>query len=276
MPAFDPVRDAVLNSPVEPHNPSLVSPLASPSLTRRATDLSVLLNSEPTMPAATAAPTSSRASSFSHHLAEDNKLASSEPLVRRYASSRSVSSSQSQLPPYPSPAQESTPSPTVYSNSNHQFEYQRPSSSSSSSTAHKQPGALGGTSGRHAGTSSPSMLPPRTPPPPSRSSSVPGPPEMKSGKSRHPTSSFATSSIPYRPTKRITPAGLVLVPLSQQEIETFSNFPGKGAMRLATKRKRSGSEELSLPPAKRHAGDVEVVVEHCTFPFLLIPFQPAS
>ncbi|KAF8061515.1 mRNA capping enzyme-domain-containing protein [Lyophyllum atratum] len=55
MPAFDPVRDAVLNSPIgqtapmlplPSPNSTLSSPLASPSLGgRRATDLSVLLNS---------------------------------------------------------------------------------------------------------------------------------------------------------------------------------------------------------------------------------------
>ena len=70
------------------------------------------------------------------------------------------------------------------------------------------------------------------------------------------------STIPYNPTVRITPPDSVLTPLSQADIEKYKNFRGQGVMRL-TKRKRSASEEIDERSAKRHAGDVGVVVEHC-------------
>ncbi|KAI5826034.1 hypothetical protein K523DRAFT_312160 [Schizophyllum commune Tattone D] len=75
MPAFDPVRDA-LNSPLSPSHPPpspftrpqeaphySSSPLASPSIGKRATDLSVLLNDDP--PPLTRTP-SSRSASLAH------------------------------------------------------------------------------------------------------------------------------------------------------------------------------------------------------------------
>ncbi|KAF6764899.1 mRNA capping methyltransferase [Ephemerocybe angulata] len=271
MPAFDPVRDAVLNSPVEQHNSSLVSPLASPSLTRRATDLSVLLNSEPTMPTAT---TARSASSFSHLMAPptDDKLTSSEPLGRRYAGS----SSRSAQPPYPSPAQaqaqhkRESPSPTRYAQ---QFQQQdsrypnsRPSSSASSSNSNnvrqqfqqhqqqQQQQQHPRGNGKRP-TSSPAMPPPPTPPSAAKFEESNDPLPMPTLPAR--------SNIPYRPTKRITPAGDVLVPLTPQEIEIYKNFRGKGSMKLAAKRKRTGSDEPEDTPAsKKMIGDVGVVVEH--------------
>ena len=99
MPAFDPVRDA-LNSPLSPSHPPpspftrpseaphySSSPLASPSIGKRATDLSVLLNDDP--PPLTRTP-SSRSASLAHlvHQTEpEDKLAYSDPL-RRGQSSR--------------------------------------------------------------------------------------------------------------------------------------------------------------------------------------------
>ncbi|PCH38475.1 hypothetical protein WOLCODRAFT_51421, partial [Wolfiporia cocos MD-104 SS10] len=113
MPAFDPVRDAVLNSPSVP-SPSLPArmhielPTASSSassdsrpslnrndsttstggmstpLTRRATDLSVLLNNDPApqdTPLFT--PTTPRPPATLSHLLADEKLSSSAPLRRR-------------------------------------------------------------------------------------------------------------------------------------------------------------------------------------------------
>lgn len=41
----------------------------------------------------------------------------------------------------------------------------------------------------------------------------------------------------------------------------FKNYCGQGAARL-TKRKRAASDELEVPPSKRHAGDVGRVVDH--------------
>lgn len=73
MPAFDPVRDAVLNSPIDSPAPFSRTQLTpSPSLARRATHLSVLLNDqEPPQ----------RQSSI-HSLLVDDTLASAEPIRR--------------------------------------------------------------------------------------------------------------------------------------------------------------------------------------------------
>ena len=69
-------------------------------------------------------------------------------------------------------------------------------------------------------------------------------------------------SIPYNP-RRISPAGAILIPLSSSEMEAFKNYRGQGAARLM-KRKREASPVLDDRPHKRHAGDVGVVVDHCT------------
>ncbi|KAF9065283.1 mRNA capping enzyme-domain-containing protein [Rhodocollybia butyracea] len=80
MPSFDPVRDAVLNSPKIEH--------PSPALVRRATHLSVLLNSEPP----------SRPSSTPHTELPD-KLSSAEPLGRAHTPINFRPSSPSPSPP---------------------------------------------------------------------------------------------------------------------------------------------------------------------------------
>lgn len=117
MPAFDPVRDAVLNSPISsslplpsrmhlemPHGhdtsplpePS-PAPIVSPQLTRRATDLSVLLNDDPPPTTSQAldtplfTPTTPRGPSGLSHLLssepapdlERDQLASAQPLTRK-------------------------------------------------------------------------------------------------------------------------------------------------------------------------------------------------
>ena len=83
MPAFDPVRDAVLNSPIDsPAAPFARTQLTpSPSLARRATHLSVLLNDdEPPQ----------RQSSI-HALLVDDTLASAEPIRRSSMDIRHIS-----------------------------------------------------------------------------------------------------------------------------------------------------------------------------------------
>ena len=77
MPAFDPVRDAVLNSPVD-------SPTRSPSLGRRPTDLSVLLNN------GDHPPLHRPPSSIHSLLAPDDTLATAPPF-RRASSSTTLS-----------------------------------------------------------------------------------------------------------------------------------------------------------------------------------------
>ena len=72
--------------------------------------------------------------------------------------------------------------------------------------------------------------------------------------------------IPYNPCTRITPPASVLQPLTPAEIQTFKSYRGKGAARLL-KRKRASSNEPESPPSKRHAGDVGVVVDHCSYAF---------
>jgi len=72
--------------------------------------------------------------------------------------------------------------------------------------------------------------------------------------------------IPYNPRTRITPPASVLQPLTPAEIQTFKSYRGKGAARLL-KRKRASSNEPESPPSKRHAGDVGVVVDHCSYAF---------
>lgn len=269
MPAFDPVRDAVLNSPID-HHPNhshiVASPLASPSLTRRATDLSVLLNSEPgTLPSGRHGMPPSSLSNILSSQSED-KLTASEPLIRRYSNS----SSRSTQIAYPSPGIQGSPSPTRFNHTYHSEQQNtqqrpgpparerspsRPSSSSSTTTSNQR--LPGGSGLRH--TTSPSMPPPPTAPLPSSSHAVStGPPAAK-----------PPSRIPYRPTKRFTPAGSVLIPLSAQEMETFRNYRGQGSLRLTGKRKRGADDEedeTERRAAKRHAADVQVVVEHCMWP----------
>jgi len=72
-------------------------------------------------------------------------------------------------------------------------------------------------------------------------------------------------TLPYNPRQRLTPAGSVLAPMTQDEIELYKNYRGIGTQRLINKRKRVPSRELDdYPerPAKRHAGDVEMVIDH--------------
>lgn len=226
MPAFDPVRDAVLNSPVEQtHTPNFArkprSPLPSPSLTRRATDLSMLLNTDSAPP-----PHRAQASTLSHILhtspSDDDKLATSPPF-RRTSHHHLESSNSLAYPPEHHYRERSSSPNRLFPDSPRS----RPSSSSS-----------------HA------------PPPPSTARNTSSP--MQSPRT--------SSTLPYNPKKRITPAGSVLIPLTPEEMRTFKDYCGQGAARLL-KRKRSASNELEGPPTKRHAGDVGVVVNHCAHDF---------
>ncbi|KAF5386724.1 hypothetical protein D9615_001830 [Tricholomella constricta] len=249
MPAFDPVRDAVLNSPIGQTVPmlplpspssTLSSPLASPSLGgRRATDLSVLLNSvthEPSL----RTPPPLRSSTLSHllhsdhdHLGDD-KLDASQPLIRSstleiQSTSRSSKSLFS-----------SSPSPTRERES--PLSRSRPSSSSSSIS---QPFSTQPSISTRPTHTNPSMPPP---PPPIQ------PP--------------AQSTVPYNPRVRITPPTSVMVPLSPAELEMYKDYRyrGRGSIQLSQGMKRKRSEEPGhdpdRPPAKKLAGDVGVVVEH--------------
>ncbi|KAF8969808.1 mRNA capping enzyme-domain-containing protein [Flammula alnicola] len=97
MPAFDPVRDAVLNSPVDSPLQLFQRTPQSPTVHRRATHLSVLLNDDDDHPA-------HRPSNIHSLLSTqtDDTLASVEPIRRRHSiveSPRPSSSSADSLPP---------------------------------------------------------------------------------------------------------------------------------------------------------------------------------
>ena len=239
MPAFDPVRDAVLNSPVSQfmHSPTISRspPLASPSLGRRATDLSVLLNSHPQEPSLRTPPL--RSSTLSHllHTDHDNilneKLDASQPLTRSTVDTQSTpKSSKSMFTSSPSPSRESR---------------SRPSSSSSSMSVSSPSQSI--TRLR----SNTSMPPP--PPPP-----LPQP----------------QSTVPYNPKVRMTPPTSVLKPMSPTEMEIYKDYRyrGRGAIQIASGVKRKRSEEplesaVDQPPTQKLAGDVSVVVDHCGFSY---------
>ena len=247
MPAFDPVRDAVMNSPICQTAPvlpfpsptsTLPSPIASPSLGgRRATDLSVLLNSVTSEPSLRTPPT--RASTLSHLLHSDNdssaddKLEAHQPLTRSAVDSRG---SKSFFYSSPSPTRERE-SPVICS---------RPSSSSSASMPFSNQLSITTT---RINQSNPSMPPPPMPP---QSAVLP-----------------AHSSIPYNPRVRITPPAAVMIPLSPEEMETYKNkrYKGRGSTQILQGTKRKRSEEcdpdIVQPPLKKLTGDVGVVVDHC-------------
>lgn len=173
MPAFDPVRDAVLNSPID-------SPSRSPSLGRRATDLSVLLNDD------------------------DDDI-------------------------------------------HHRLPFHRPTSSIHALLADDTLSTT--TSLRRASTSTIST------------------PELERPGSSRSLNQLVAKPLPlaYNPKRRTAP-DMVLIPLSQDEIQKYRNYCGQGVKRLTTKRKRSLSDErdpADTRMSKRHAGDVGVVVQHC-------------
>jgi mRNA (guanine-N7-)-methyltransferase len=251
---FDPVRDAVLNSPIATSQPpfyssprndsptSAFAPLVSPSLGRRATDLSVLLNADPQDP-----PTHS-SSSLSHlllpaHIHHD-KLAHVGSLSRiseprppqdnpqRHSKQTQLSQSFDAGPSSSRPITASpiTRSPIVSNSS--------PSSSSSSSSRPKSMSSAG-----QRPAVSPVVHPAPTPPPP---------------------------SIPYNPRHRTTAPDSVLQPITSGEIELYRETYGFGTKRLK-KRKRGRSSEPDAsdqPHTKKLAGDVGVVVEHCEHPII--------
>jgi mRNA (guanine-N7-)-methyltransferase len=223
MPAFDPVRDAVLNSPVT-HSPktTLSPPLASPSLGRRATDLSVLLNSHPQEPSLHTPPL--RSSTLSHllHSDHDEKLDASQPLTRYTVDSQSTLRSTKRM-------FTSSPSPTRDS----PISRSRPSSSSSSVSA----------SFPSRPRSNTSMLPPPPPPP----STIPYNPKVRM---TPPTSIM----IPMTPAEvemykdyryRGRGATQITLGLKRKRSEEPPEF------------------SVDQPPTKKLAGDVGVVVQHC-------------
>lgn len=258
---FDPVRDAVqTNSPITTSAPPFphyartdsptnnyytsppLPPVGSPTLGRRATDLSVLLNAEPEQPQTPLRPSSlshlllpdpveevklrsaiTRNSRAAERTQEDSYFHSSQPPSSFPQSAQSFEAGPSSLRPI-TPVSRSP----IVSNS-------RPSSSSSSSRP---------TSAAVSSTPRTTLSPVAFQQP------IPMP-----------------SRIPYQPKKRMTPADSVLRPITPEEIASYRNTYGIGAKRLK-KRKRgrsSDAEDVTQPPSKKLAGDVSVVVQHCEF-----------
>lgn len=266
MPAFDPVRDAVLNSPVTSTNPLPPQPpssaTSSPSLGRRATDLSVLLNSESQEPTVTlrTPPLPRPSSGLSHLLNADpahavdfeDKLSAFQPLSR--STNLSVATATSSRNPHSS-------SSTFSRRGSDPLAAAHPALSSPSSAT-----STGTSSARNLFGDSPIRESPVSPSFPAQTQTPSA--SLPQWSSNPPTNMPPPpqpnrSNVPYNPRNRITPAGSVLVPLSQSELEMFAEFRGAGTSRL-TKRKRGHSPEgEGEPPAKKLGGDVGVVVEHC-------------
>ncbi|KAF8352358.1 mRNA capping enzyme-domain-containing protein [Amanita rubescens] len=70
------------------------------------------------------------------------------------------------------------------------------------------------------------------------------------------------SSSPYSPSSRFSPPDLVIVPLTESEMEMYKSFRGPGTRRLEKRKRRASSSPEAESPKKRLAGDVGVVVDH--------------
>ncbi|KAF8638517.1 hypothetical protein AX16_010499 [Volvariella volvacea WC 439] len=301
MPAFDPVRDAVLNSPTAqapnlpsalhgrlqptlpsssphlPHNHT-ASPSASPTVSRRATDLAVLLNSEYTEPAVRTPPParSSTLSRILHSDTTEDKLTTSEPLRRSSNSTwdpvrdsaqdpslLSASSTHSSHYQTPSPTT-SIPNTRPPDSPSHSSITSRPSSSSSSVYRQRQPSPPLSLH-QHQDPAKADMqilsLHYSTDPPRTQTQS----PAAKPMQQPSPPPRVIKQAIPYQPKHRITPAGSVLIPMTPEEQERYRDFRGEGSQKLMMKRKRgrsNDSDDRNQPPTKKQAGDVNVIMEH--------------
>jgi mRNA (guanine-N7-)-methyltransferase len=245
---FDPVRDAVLNSPIATSQPpfytnrnesptsasssSSVGPLISPSLGRRATDLAVLLNAEPDDP-----PTPARASSLSHillpHRNSDDKLTHVESLRRNDH-------------PWPDVSQ------------------RPPSSSDSKQILTSSPSSQTFDTGTSSSFIA-SFIPPNSPRPSSSSSRPKSLSTARPRTASMSTTHSASATTPYKPRHRLTPADSVLRPITYDEIASYRETYSIGTQRLKKRKREESSEPDSSdqPPSKKLAGDVGVVVEHC-------------
>ena len=295
MPGFDPVRDAVLNSPITrsptlPRHPPLSAssassvnnapaPIAQP---RRAT-VAALLNDTPSSPSSSfhPPPPPVRASSLAHILhpnppddpprfpSPEEKLSRVSSLSRHPGASTSpdvikISPLSSGIfhhtaglasPPQP----DSLFSPTTERGVGlftPTVEQRGPMFPIATPTS---PTSVRSTLSRPSTSSSTSHRPPPSPVmiprPPVSRARSPTPP-------RQPSPPPKPKPLPYNPRRR-TPAGSVLEPLTQAEARLYTRL-GTGT-RLLAKRKRSPSFEppISQPSPKR-SRDTGLVMDHCT------------
>ncbi|KAI9566486.1 mRNA capping enzyme-domain-containing protein [Boletus coccyginus] len=284
MPAFDPVRDAALNSPVsqpkplpahahdadldrhERHPFDVPSPSSSrpsssratnsPTVARRATDLAVLLNSEPQEPRT---PSSARPSSLSHLLLGTDTQSPVSLLPTTTASNGEVD----RLVGAPSlrrrsnlPVLDVSRTDTMPEDGQSQYFSRHPPPPSSRAPFHgKQQVESASSASRVLPPSPLTRSPVRAPFRPSSSSDTPTVPTM--------TPQPPLSTIPYNPRNRRTPAGSVLVPMTPHEMESCRHYRGVGTRLLLSKRKRERTRSPdNAPPVKRFAGDVGKVIDH--------------
>ena len=307
MPGFDPVRDAVLNSPItrSPTLPRHQPPLsASPTTSlnnapapvaqahRRAT-VAALLNDTPSSPSSSfhPPPPPVRASSLAHILHpnppdDPPRFPSPEEKLSRV-------SSLSRLPGVSTSSDVIKIASLSSGISHHTTGLASPPQLDSlfSPITERTPGLFTPTFEQRGPTFP--MATPTSPTSvrsnlsrPSTSSSTsyrppPSPvmPRQPVLRARSPTPPRPRSPppkpkpLPYNPRRR-TPAGSVLEPLTREEADFYHNRLGTGTQRLA-KRKRSPSFEppVSQPPQKR-SRDTGLVVDHCTstrpLPLMLI------
>jgi len=234
MPAkFDPVRDAVLNSPTIPSG----KPPSFAGAPRRATDLSVMLNAAEEKTASGPPIPIKRTNSLSMLLndvdVDDNDGADGYsklggmPSLRRAEDQRQPQIQRQQHQHHQQQSRHRPNSATTDATTS------RPSSASSSTQQLQPP--------TPRTTVSPLMPPPRAPPP-------------------------TAHVLPYKPVHRISPPGSMLKPMSESEATMFKSYIGKGTARLARRKRKRGEEDdpSRTPPTKKLAGDVGVVVNHCT------------
>ena len=298
MPGFDPVRDAVLNSPITRsptlprHQPPLsASPTTSVNNTpapiaqapRRAT-VAALLNDTPSSPSSSfhPPPPPVRASSLAHILHPNPP--DDPPRFPSPEEKLSRASSLSRLPGASTSPDVIKISPLSSGISHHNAGLASPPQPDSlfspitergvglfTPTVEQRgpmfpiatptsPTSVRSTHSRPSTSSSTSHRPPPSP------VMIPRPPVPRARSLTPPRPSSPPPKpkpLPYNPRRR-TPAGSVLEPLTQDEAHFYHTRLGAGSQRLA-KRKRSPSFEppASQPPQKR-SRDTGLVMDHCT------------
>jgi mRNA (guanine-N7-)-methyltransferase len=295
MPGFDPVRDAVLNSPVTrsptiprhyppPSTSAAISPNNASAPTaqapRRAT-VAALLNDTSPSPSSSFHPPSLpvRASSLAHILhpnppddpprfpSPEERLSRVSSLGRRSSEAsipdffRASSLPSGTIHPAASPLSPSHPevfTPTTERASGLFTPTVEQRGHIFPSTVPTSPTSSRLNLSRPSTSSSTSHRPPPSPVMPRPSVSRARSPSPQ----RPPSPPPKPKPLPYQPRRR-TPAGSVLEPLTSDEMHFYRTQLGQGTRRLA-KRRRSPSYEPPDAPAAKKSRDAGLVMNHCT------------
>jgi hypothetical protein len=296
MPGFDPVRDAVLNSPVtrsptipRHHLPPSTSAATSPNNAsaptaqpRRATVAALLNDTSPSPSSSSFHPPSLpvRASSLAHILhpnppddphrfpSPEEKLSRVPSLGRRHSETSTPDSFRASSLPSGitraavsplSPSQPEVFTPTTERASGLFTPTVEQRGHIFSSTVPTSPTSSRLNLSRPSTSSSTSHRPPPSP-------VMPRPPVPRARSptpQRPPSPPPKPKPLPYQPRRR-TPAGSVLEPLTTDEMHFYRTQLGQGTRRLA-KRKRSPSyEPPDDTPAAKKSRDAGLVMNHCT------------